>query len=98
MSSLPVREVGVEVPASTANLGSGFDALGMALSLHDAVHARVTDGPAGSATVSVTGQGAGSLPSDERHLVVRVLHDTLSELGFPEPPALDLCRSGIDPD
>ena len=91
-----MREVGVEVPASTANLGSGFDALGMALSLHDAVHARVTDGPAGSATVSVTGQGAGSLPSDERHLVVRVLHDTLSELGFPEPPALDLrCENNI---
>ncbi|TWG09137.1 homoserine kinase [Saccharopolyspora dendranthemae] len=96
MSSFPVREVGVEVPASTANLGSGFDALGMALSLHDKVHARVTDGPVGSATVSVTGQGAGSLPADERHLVVRVVHDTLSELGFPEPPALDLrCENNI---
>lgn len=96
MSSFPARAVRVEVPASTANLGSGFDALGMALSLHDTVSARVVDGPVGSATVSVSGQGAGSLPGDERHLVVRVVHDTLAELGFPAPPALELrCENNI---
>ncbi|MDI2028718.1 homoserine kinase [Saccharopolyspora sp. TS4A08] len=96
MSSLPVSAVRVEVPASTANLGSGFDALGMALSLHDVVSARVVNGPGGSATVSVTGEGAGSVPGDERHLVVRVVHDTLAELGFPAPPALELrCENSI---
>ncbi|SFS38937.1 homoserine kinase [Saccharopolyspora flava] len=96
MSPLPVGAVRVEVPASTANLGSGFDALGMALSLHDTVFARVAEGPEGSATVSVTGQGAGSVPGDERHLVVRVIHDTLAELGFPAPPALELrCENSI---
>ncbi|MBQ0925269.1 homoserine kinase [Saccharopolyspora endophytica] len=96
MSPLPVRAVRVEVPASTANLGSGFDALGMALSLHDTVFARVIDGPPGTAAVSVAGQGAGMLPSDERHLVVRVVHDTLAELGITDLPALDLhCENNI---
>lgn len=96
MSSLPARTIRVEVPASTANLGSGFDALGMALSLHDTVFARVIDGPPGTATVSVAGQGAGMLPADERHLVVRVVHDTLAELGIADLPALDLhCENNI---
>ncbi|TDD09750.1 homoserine kinase [Saccharopolyspora terrae] len=96
MSSLPARTIRVEVPASTANLGSGFDALGMALSLHDTVFARVIDGPPGTATVSVAGQGAGMLPTDERHLVVRVVHDTLAELGIADLPALDLhCENNI---
>ncbi|MFC7340984.1 homoserine kinase [Saccharopolyspora griseoalba] len=96
MSALPVTAVRVVVPGSTANLGSGFDALGMALSLHDAVSARVVDGAPGTATVSVRGQGAGALPGDERHLVVRVVHDTLAELGFSSPPALELhCENNI---
>lgn len=96
MSSLPAQTIRVEVPASTANLGSGFDALGMALSLHDTVFARVIDGPPGTATVSVAGQGAGMLPTDERHLVVRVVHDTLAELGIADLPALDLhCENNI---
>jgi homoserine kinase len=96
LSSLPARTIRVEVPASTANLGSGFDALGMALSLHDTVFARVIDGPPGTATVSVAGQGAGMLPADERHLVVRVVHDTLAELGIADLPALDLhCENNI---
>ena len=96
MSPLPVRAVRVEVPASTANLGSGFDALGMALSLYDTVFARVIDGPPGTATVSVAGQGAGLLPGDERHLIVRVVHDTLVELRIQDLPALDLhCENNI---
>lgn len=96
MSALPVAAVRVVVPGSTANLGSGFDALGMALSLYDSVSARVANGPAGTATVSVQGQNAGALPSDERHLVVRVVHDALAELGFSSPPALELhCDNAI---
>lgn len=95
MSGLPVAAVRVTVPASTANLGSGFDALGMALSLHDTVSVRVVDGPAGSARVDVQGQGAGAVPTDERHLVVRVVHAALAELGFTAPALRLHCENDI---
>ncbi|MER7077048.1 homoserine kinase [Saccharopolyspora kobensis] len=95
MTGLPVSAVRVKVPGSTANLGSGFDALGMALSLYDNVSARVVDGPPGSASVRVEGEGADSVPTDERHLVVRVVHKTLAELGFPAPALRLHCENSI---
>ncbi|MEV6234651.1 homoserine kinase [Saccharopolyspora shandongensis] len=95
MTALPVSAVRVTVPASTANLGSGFDALGMALSLYDKVSVQVVDGAAGTAEVSVEGQGAAALPADERHLVVRVIHKALAELGFPAPALRLHCQNAI---
>lgn len=86
------RPVTVRVPASSANLGPGFDALGLALSLHDEVCARVVDGPT---RVTVTGEGAGELPTDERHLVVRAMWATFEVLGSP-PAGVELtCRNRI---
>lgn len=83
MSSTPLR---VRVPASTANLGSGFDALGMALALHDEVVVfPCAEQRSGTARVHVRGEGAGRLPENERHLVVRVLRDTLASLNHPMP-------------
>ncbi|HEY1485255.1 MAG TPA: homoserine kinase, partial [Micromonosporaceae bacterium] len=58
--------VAVRAPATSANLGPGFDSLGLALALYDDVRARVT--PSGI-TVTVSGEGAGELPTDESHLV-----------------------------
>jgi homoserine kinase len=85
----PVR---VRVPATSANLGPGFDALGLALGLHDEVTARVT--PAGC-RVEVTGQGAGELPTDDTHLVVRAMLATFDALGA-RPAGLSLqCRNRI---
>ncbi|MBU8856794.1 MULTISPECIES: homoserine kinase [unclassified Micromonospora] len=74
-TSGPVR---VRVPATSANLGPGFDALGLALGRHDDVTAEVTDG---GVRVSVTGEGAGELPSDERHLIVTAMRATFDALG-----------------
>ncbi|RIV32677.1 homoserine kinase [Micromonospora radicis] len=71
----PVR---VRVPATSANLGPGFDALGLALGLYDDVAAEVT---ASGVTVSVTGEGAGDLPTDDGHLVVRAMRATFDALG-----------------
>ncbi|MFR9729594.1 homoserine kinase [Saccharopolyspora sp. MS10] len=85
----------VVVPASTANLGSGFDALGMALGLHDEVLVEVVDGPPGSALVEVSGEGAGAVPTDHEHLVVRVLHQTWAELGASAPAVRLSCRNAI---
>lgn len=72
----PVR---VRVPATSANLGPGFDALGLALGLYDDVAAEVDT--TGGVRVAVTGQGAGELPEDDRHLVVRAMRDTFDVLG-----------------
>jgi homoserine kinase len=73
--SEPVR---VRTPATSANLGPGFDTLGLALTLYDDLSARVTGD---SWSVSVTGEGAGELPSDESHLVVRAMLATFDEMG-----------------
>ncbi|MFD4208547.1 homoserine kinase [Micromonospora tulbaghiae] len=79
----PVR---VRVPATSANLGPGFDALGLALGRHDDVTAEVTGG---GVRVSVTGEGAGELPSDERHLIVTAMRATFDALGA-QPAGLAL--------
>ncbi|GAA0540193.1 homoserine kinase [Paractinoplanes ferrugineus] len=70
--------VSVRTPATSANLGPGFDAMGLALTLYDDLTARVTDGGFG---VTVTGEGAGELPGDEQHLVVRAMLAAFDELG-----------------
>src|SRR5215207_8114850 len=74
--------VSVSTPATSANLGPGFDAMGLALTLYDDLTARVAGD---RITVTVTGEGAGELPGDERHLVVRAMLATFDELG--ERPA-----------
>ncbi len=84
--------VTVRVPASSANLGPGFDSLGLALSLYDELTAHV-DGD--DLQVEVTGEGAKDVALDENHLVVRAMHATFDLLGV-EPPALKLrCRNAI---
>ncbi|MEV4343449.1 homoserine kinase [Actinoplanes sp. NPDC049596] len=70
--------VSVSTPATSANLGPGFDTMGLALSLHDDLTARVTGG---GFTVAVRGEGAGELPGDETHLVLRAMLATFDELG-----------------
>jgi homoserine kinase len=86
------RPVVVRVPATSANLGPGFDSLGLALTLHDEVEARVT---AGGVSVEVTGEGAGDLPGDETHLVVRAMLRAFDALGG-RPPGIALrCRNRI---
>ncbi|MCP2260282.1 homoserine kinase [Streptoalloteichus tenebrarius] len=92
-AAVPVgRAVRVTVPASTANLGSGFDALGMALGLHDVVQVETTRK---DVAVEVVGQGAGRVPRDARHLVVRAVHAAWEALGV-RPTGLALrCENAI---
>lgn len=83
----------VRVPATSANLGPGFDALGLALGLYDEVAAEVTGD---RVVVTVTGEGAGDLPSGAEHLVVRSMYATFDELHAPRPAGLALtCRNRI---
>lgn len=86
--TVPVgRSVLVKVPATTANLGPGFDTLGLALSVYDelVVTARAEPG----ATVVVEGVGAGEVPTDESNLVVRSIAYTFAAYGI-DLPGLDL--------
>src|SRR5262245_43772328 len=71
----PVR---VRGPATSANLGPGFDALGLALALHDEVIAQTA--PDG-VQVTLAGEGADQLPRDESHLVVRAMVAAFDLLG-----------------
>jgi homoserine kinase len=84
--------VRVRVPASTANLGPGFDALGMALGLYDTVEVTVT---AGAVKVEVTGEGAGQVPAGDSHLVVRALRTGADALGVSLPGVFLRCHNAI---
>lgn len=84
----PGTSVRVEVPASSANLGPGFDSIGLALGVWDECVVTVTDG-AGLA-IDVSGEGFEGVPRDDTHLVVRTMRRTWDELGVPAPPGLSL--------
>jgi homoserine kinase len=82
----------VQVPATSANLGPGFDSLGLALGLHDTVQGSVTSR---GLVVEVTGEGAAEIPRDESHLVVRAMRAAFSALEV-DPPGIELvCRNAI---
>ncbi|HVV22067.1 MAG TPA: homoserine kinase [Pseudonocardiaceae bacterium] len=84
--------VRVRVPASTANLGSGFDALGMALALYDTVEVRVADT---GLVVNATGQGADTVPTDETHLVVCALRAACDRLDLRLPGLVLNCDNAV---
>lgn len=73
------RSVRVSVPASSANLGPGFDTIGLALGIRDEYAGTVTSIP--GLTISLRGEGADALPSDETHLVARALRQALEVMG-----------------
>ncbi|MGZ5400448.1 MAG: homoserine kinase [Nocardioides sp.] len=70
----PVR---VSVPATSANLGPGFDSLGLALDLRDVLTGEVTDA---GLVVDVEGEGADGVPRDESHLVVHAMRAAFAEM------------------
>ncbi|HRQ00107.1 MAG TPA: homoserine kinase [Terrimesophilobacter sp.] len=83
----PGSRVEVKVPATSANLGPGFDSLGLALSLYSEVSAVVREEP--GAQVSVHGVGEGELPTDESNLIVRTISTVFDSVGR-ELPGLKL--------
>ncbi|HEX2264635.1 MAG TPA: homoserine kinase [Pseudonocardiaceae bacterium] len=82
----------VRVPASTANLGPGFDALGLALALYDEVEVALA--PSGL-RVEVRGEGAGQVPTDETHLVVRALRAACARCGYRADGLVLRCHNRI---
>ena len=77
------QDITVRVPATSANLGPGFDSLGLAVDLYDTVRVRTTGEP--GTAVTIAGEGAGTLPTDGSHLVVRTIRQTVEAAGYVLP-------------
>jgi homoserine kinase len=78
--------VRVRVPATSANLGPGFDALGLALSLHDDVDAWVCES---GLSIEISGESADLAGAGEEHLVVRAMRAAFAVTGG-QPPGIGL--------
>jgi homoserine kinase len=82
----------VQVPASSANLGPGFDTVGLALALYDDVMARIGDD---GLMLDVAGEGADAVPRDESNLVVRSIRAVFERFGG-QPRGIELvCANRI---
>lgn len=83
--------VHVRVPATSANLGPGFDALGLALALHNEVVAEESD----SISVQVQGEGEAHLPRDACNVVVRGVQMAYQAAGRRFPGCILTCVNRI---
>lgn len=88
------KKVTVRVPATSANLGPGFDTLGMALSFYDELEVEAVAGE--GAFVEVIGEGAGEVPTDATNLVVQSIIFTFNRFG-QEVPGLRLKAHNLIP-
>ncbi|MFE3446200.1 homoserine kinase [Nocardia sp. NPDC059180] len=84
--------VTARVPASSANLGPGFDSLGMALGIYDEIEVRTTDT---GLTIRVEGEGADDVPWGPSHLVVRAIERGLESAGVWADGLDVVCRNVI---
>src|ERR1700742_4035372 len=92
---LAEQAVRVRVPATSANLGPGFDTLGLALGLHDEVEAA---GTASGLDIEVSGEGAEDLlGAGEKHLIVRAMRVAFDDLNVAQPPGLALRCANLIP-
>jgi homoserine kinase len=85
--------VTVSVPATSANLGPGFDALGLALDHRDTVVAEVLDRP--GVQVTVAGMGEGIVPLDDGHLVYRSMRAAFEHMGARLPGIRLACTNVV---
>lgn len=86
-AALVGRSLTVDVPASSANLGAGYDCLGLALELTNRVTVEAVRGD-GSIELSVTGEGAGELPASRANRFVAGLEAAVETVLGPRPPAI----------
>lgn len=69
----------VQVPATSANLGPGFDSFGLALGMHDRYVAQILDDA--GLDIDVTGEGADELPRTDKNLLVKAMYKGFDFLG-----------------
>ena len=73
------QPIQVQVPATSANLGPVFDCLGLALTMHDRYMAQLMDEP--GVDIDVTGEGAESIPTTDKNLVIKAMYKGFDFLG-----------------
>ena len=73
-----MQQVVTKTPATTANLGPGFDTLGLALKLFNTVELAEADG---GLTIECSGQGVESIPTDETNIVYQAANAVFSRVG-----------------
>ncbi len=88
----PGSSVTVEVPATSANLGPGFDCFGLAFDWRERIKLAVVEQ---GFHLDVTGEGADEIPRDESHLIIRSALTGLADLGFAAPGLRLQCRNTI---
>lgn len=76
MSEPSIERATIRVPATSANLGPGFDCLGMAVDLWNETTVTL-----GKCSVTIRGEGAGSLPTDNSNLIATSAQHTFKALG-----------------
>ena len=87
----PLNRIRVRVPATTANLGPGFDCLGLALDLYNTVAVETGQ----SFSISITGEGAQALDRSPKNLVYRAMAAVYERIGRPVPPCRLSCHNEI---
>lgn len=86
--------VRVRVPASSANIGPGFDSIGLALGIWDECVATVTAAP--GLRIDVTGEGADEVPRNELNLIHRAMVAAWNQLEVQTPAGLHLsCHNTV---
>ena len=69
----------VQVPATSANLGPGFDSFGLAFGMYDRYVAQILD--EGGLDIDVTGEGADEVPRTDKNLLVKAMYKGFDFLG-----------------
>ena len=80
LAEMDGRRVAVEVPASSANLGAGYDCLGVALGLTNRVEVEVRGWSRGEIELTVDGEGVGELAADRTNRCVQGIEAALREM------------------
>ena len=88
------NRVSVSVPASSGNVGVGFDVLGLALSLRNELTVRVV-GRSGRPVIRVSGEGSGELPTDERNIIFSTIRWLYRRAGRSVPKLEIRCLNRI---
>jgi homoserine kinase len=89
---MTVRRVHLRVPATTANLGPGFDCLGMALHLHNELIVEVTGE---RLSIDIEGEGSLLLPRDQTNLIYTQVQKVFERAGRETPPVHVIAHNGI---
>lgn len=90
------RKIRVRVPATSANLGPGFDSIGLALQIYNELTLSVAPDQRSSAVVEIAGEGADTLPRDGSNLSLQAADSLFRTRGL-QPPAWELRQHNLIP-